>query len=258
MDIGKKQLWYKRYVSEGILLASIPIVIFFVIFAFQYGYSNYYLVPSVFQSFSLPAVFDSGALMIPLIFLFIISFFSYIIPGNLSNGIDILLSNLGVIFVSVWLIYAYSYIHYFSILLLLILLFLINIFYFFIKPIYTDIRNKGNINKTNLNIEIHLNKINRSFFETISHFMINKISIYVILSFCFIAVAISYGYSKAENESTHYILKDTNYSVVRFFDDKVLLVEVNNNKIGKTYFVKSILDRDSIFISTNTGKYYID
>jgi hypothetical protein len=241
---------YKRQ-----LLASIPVVIYFLIFTFQYGYSGYYGAPTNFQSFSLLTLYDVGFLLIPFFVIFAVSIIGSFTPHNILDGADSAVTNIGTLLLSAYFIYNYSSWNYFGFIFATLFWAAILIFRTFIQPLFLYNSIEGYIKKIHKYYEDKNIRKSKSIHEMIFNFGTTRKSTYVIISVCLLVVSISFGYNAAKNESTHYILKGTDYSVIRFYDDKALLVNTSNNKIGDEFIIKSVFDKDSIFIRRENGKY---
>lgn len=227
----------KKYLTEGVLLAGVPLLAYMYTYAFNAGYGSFFNLPLELISFSLPSLFSTlPALLFGLFIAFQV--FNGFSPGRPENKINLLGQNVMIV-LALWA--AMTVVKapvlpttgFLGVALIFIML-------HFVYPLVEFRRVEGYENK----VEAHIAK-KESTQGTIGDFLYNSpmrkgFDIFALFTGSLI-LAFFVGLRHANTQEKYYVLtSDQKWVVVRLLDDKAVLTKTRGNQLTNGVKVVSI------------------
>lgn len=245
---------FSKYLTEGVIIALVPLVAYGMKFIYEYSYGRYFAIPPELISFSLPSVFPT--LIIVLLFIgFIIyqvgTVFHY--RDTKMNYLQIVFQNVGILIILTALTFTIAPNKPYVLFFLVPALFLI--LRHFVLPLLWHRKTKGYINKTNEHFKDIL-KSTDTFVDDLFNFGMYKISAIPILFIGLCILTGIYGYQSAKSQEKFWVdSTDNNVVAVKFADNRAVFIRVDdNNKMAGEFWVRDLTASNLILRKEHIGK----
>ena len=247
--------------SDGLMIAGIPLLVYFLKFIYDYGYGNYFGVPPELVSFSIPSVFVAITTMVAVMIIIVAAFGQAInewMGGKEKAGIEPLIHNIFLLIIIVgvlWYVqYATGLTSIFYIFLMYLVLFTIRHFIF---PLFPKKGVKGYINK----IKKQTSKImgRHKDFSDIFLFPFDLVlyrrAFIGLIIVGLIAVVYSFGYAGARGQTSFYVQTGSpQWVVARIVDDKAVFIEVHDREQTGKIKYQSLVSDELVLDKVDLGK----
>lgn len=245
---------FSKYLTEGVIVALVPLVAYGLKFIYEYSYGRYFAIPPELISFSLPSVFPT--LLIVLLFIgYIIyqvgSVFHY--RGTKMNYIQIVFQNTGILIILATITFTIAPNKPYALFFLGPALFLI--LRHFVLPLLWHRKTEGYINKTNEHFKGILKSTDTSV-DDLFNFGMYKVSAIPIVFIGLCMMTGIYGYQSAQYQETFWVDNtDNNAVAVKFVDDNIVFIRVDDdNKMTSEFWVRDLTGDNLVLRKEHVGK----
>lgn len=248
------KLPFSKYLTEGIIIASVPVVAYGLKFVYEFGYSRYFDIPPELVSFSLQSIFPT----LPIV-LFVIGYVIYQIGTVFHyHNIDmkylqIVYRNVAILVILTGLAYQFAPNTLYSLIFLVPALYLI--LRHFIMPLLWHRDIKGYMNKTNKHFETLIKQSDTLVDQLFNFGIYQRSAILIMLAGVFVMTAF-YGYQIAKNQRQFWVdSTNGNDVVVRFIDERAVFIRVDdNNKLTGEFWVRDLTEHNLTLRKMEVGR----